>query len=74
MSEIKKFSVFVRTICGAFAVLGLASSIYLGLKMDEFVFELRHFAIGFACSVFLYVAVTGVDPISKFADKFDDSK
>ena len=63
MSEKKKFSMSIRIVCGLLGSLGIAATIFNSLKAENFAFEFKILAIAFACCVFLYVAITGKNPL-----------
>ena len=63
MSEKKKYSIFIRIICGIIGSLGIAATIFNSLKAENFTFELKLLAIAFACFIFLYVGITGTNPL-----------
>ena len=65
MSEKKKYSVFIRMVCGLLGSLGIVATIFQSLKADRFTFELKLIAVAFACFIFLYVAIKGTNPLEK---------
>ena len=63
MGEKKKYSMFIRITCGLIGSLGIAATILNYLKAENFTFEFKLLAIAFACGIFLYVAITGTNPL-----------
>lgn len=63
MSEKKKYSIFIRIICGIIGSLGIAATIFNLLKAENFTFELKLLAIAFSCFIFLYVGIMGTNPL-----------
>jgi len=63
MSEKKKYSMFVRMVCGLLGLLGIAATAFNTLTAEEITFEIKLLAIAFACFIFIYVAITGKNPL-----------
>ena len=68
----KKHTMLIRIVCGLFGLLGIAATIFNSLRADNFIFEFKLIAIAFACCIFLYVAITGTNPLGN-AKKEDES-
>jgi len=73
MSEKKKFSMYIRIVCGLLGLLGIAATIYNSLKAENFTFESKLVAIVFACSIFILVAITGSNPFETAKEAEKDS-
>lgn len=63
MNEKKKYSMFIRIVCGLIGVLGIAATIFNAIKAENFSFEFKLIAMAFAFFIFIYVAVTGTNPL-----------
>ena len=72
MSDKKKYSMFIRIVCGLIGALGIAAAIYNAIKAESFSFEFKLIAMAFAFFIFIYVAITGTSPLEK-AKKTDES-
>ncbi len=65
MSSVKKYSMFIRIICGVLGVSTIAATIFNALNSDQFVFEFRIVAIAFAAFIFIFAAITGTNPLAR---------
>ena len=63
MGDRKKYSVFIRLICGILGVLGIATLIFNFNNKGEFEISLLSLASAFALFIFLFVAIKGTNPL-----------
>lgn len=63
MSETKKYSIFIRLICGILGVLGIATLIFNFNNTGEIELSLLSLASAFALFIFLFVAIKGTNPL-----------
>lgn len=63
MGEKKRYSNWIRIVCGILALLGLVSIAFGYFLSGEFSFGFLMFAQLFAIFLFIYVAIWGVSPI-----------
>ena len=63
MSETKKYSVFIRLICGILSVLGVATLIFNFNNMGKIEISIMSLASAFALFIFLFVAIKGSNPL-----------
>lgn len=73
MSEVKKYSKFIRTVCAVFTLLGSTVLILELMTAEELEFHLKYVAIPFALFVFGFVAIKGENPMS-YIDKLDKTR
>lgn len=72
MSEKKKYSKFIRIVCGLIGTLGIAATIFNAIRAENFSFEFKLVAMAFAFFIFIYVAVIGSNPLES-TKKTDES-
>ena len=72
MSVKKKYSMFIRIVCGLIGALGVAATIFNAIKAENFSFEFKLVAMAFAFFIFIYVAITGTSPL-EITKKSDES-
>ena len=63
MSDQKRYSKWVRIVCGTLGLLGLAAIAFNYFHTGKFSFGFLLFAQLFAIFLFIYVAIWGVSPI-----------
>ena len=63
MSSVKKYSIFIRIICGVLGVSTIAAMILNAINSEQFVFEFKVVAIAFAAFIFIFTAITGTNPL-----------
>jgi heme A synthase len=68
LSSTKKYSIFIRVVCGILGVLGGVAVIFNALNAEQFVFEFRLLAIAFGLFIFIYVAIVGSNPLDKLSE------
>ncbi|KGJ90217.1 hypothetical protein [Colwellia psychrerythraea] len=64
MSSVKKYSLFIRVICGVLGVSTIGVMIFNALNSEQFVFEFKVVAIAFAVCIFIFTAITGTNPLA----------
>ena len=63
MNEAKKYSVFIRLICGILGILGIAMLIFNFNSTGKVEFSFLSLASAFALFIFLFVAIKGTNPL-----------
>jgi hypothetical protein len=71
MSERRKYSFFIRLICGVLGFLGIATLIFNFSNTGKVEVSLMSLASMFALFIFLFVAIKGTNPLEpkKKSDK-----
>jgi len=64
LSSVKKYSIFIRIICGVLGVSTIVAMIINAINSEQFVFEFKVVAIAFAAFIFIYTAITGTSPLA----------
>ena len=64
MSGNKKYSVFIRLICGVLGALGIATLIFNFNNTDKIEISVMSLASVFALFIFLFVAIKGTNPLN----------
>ena len=65
MSSVKKYSIFIRTICGVLGMSSIFVTIFNFYNSGEFVVDFNFILIFFATFTFMYVAITGASPLAR---------
>ena len=63
MESVKKYSISIRIICDVLGVSAIFATIFNVYNSVEFVFDFNLIAIAFAAFIFIYVAITGANPL-----------
>ena len=69
MSASKKYSVFIRLICGLLGALGIATLIFNFMRTGEIEISILSLASAFALFIFLFVAIKGTNPLESIKGK-----
>jgi hypothetical protein len=68
MSDVKKYSLPIRIICGFLGVSVFSALLYNFLTVEGVVFEFKQLASVFAGFIFIYVAIVGTNPLDKLSE------